>query len=48
MPLALEQLDLRAYDLVISSESGPAKELADAYGFSPEAIADKVKTTLKK
>ncbi len=25
MPLALEQLDLRPYDLVISSESGPAK-----------------------
>lgn len=25
MPLALEQLDLRRYDLVISSESGPAK-----------------------
>ena len=25
MPLALEQLDLRAYDIVISSESGPAK-----------------------
>src|SRR5687767_1284287 len=25
MPLALEQLDLRSYDLVISSESGPAK-----------------------
>jgi glycosyltransferase involved in cell wall biosynthesis len=25
MPLALEQLDLEAYDLVISSESGPAK-----------------------
>lgn len=25
MPLALEQLDLRAYDLVISSEAGPAK-----------------------
>ncbi|MCR9255641.1 MAG: glycosyltransferase [Alphaproteobacteria bacterium] len=25
MPFALEQLDLRAYDLVISSESGPAK-----------------------
>lgn len=24
-PLALEQLDLRGYDLVISSESGPAK-----------------------
>ena len=25
MPMALEQLDLRRYDLVISSESGPAK-----------------------
>lgn len=25
MPLALEQLDLRAYDLIVSSESGPAK-----------------------
>jgi glycosyltransferase involved in cell wall biosynthesis len=25
MPLALEQLDLRAYDLIISSEAGPAK-----------------------
>lgn len=25
MPLALEQLDLRAYDLIISLESGPAK-----------------------
>jgi glycosyltransferase involved in cell wall biosynthesis len=25
MPLALEQLDLRSYDLVISSEAGPAK-----------------------
>jgi len=25
MPLALEQLDLRGYDLVLSSESGPAK-----------------------
>ncbi|AGC49927.1 glycosyltransferase [Lawsonia intracellularis] len=27
MPLALEQLDLRGYDLIISSESGPAKGL---------------------
>ena len=27
MPWALEQLDLRAYDLVISSESGPAKNI---------------------
>ena len=25
MPMALEELDLRSYDLVISSESGPAK-----------------------
>lgn len=25
MPMALEQLDLSEYDLVISSESGPAK-----------------------
>ncbi|MGY4622393.1 glycosyltransferase involved in cell wall biosynthesis [Bradyrhizobium sp. USDA 4486] len=25
MPMALEQLDLRTYDLIISSESGPAK-----------------------
>lgn len=25
MPLALEQLDLRGYDLILSSESGPAK-----------------------
>lgn len=25
MPLAIEQLDLRGYDLVVSSESGPAK-----------------------
>ena len=29
-------------------ESGPAKELADAYGCSPEDIAAKVKETLKK
>src|SRR5215470_1822881 len=25
MPIALEQLDLREYDLIISSEAGPAK-----------------------
>lgn len=34
MPLALEQLDLRNYDLVISSESGPAKGVIPA----PEAL----------
>lgn len=34
MPLALEQLDLRDYDLVISSESGPAKGVV----VSPEAV----------
>ena len=30
MPLALEQLDLRGYDLIISSESGPAKGIIPA------------------
>ena len=30
MPMALEQLDLRDYDLVISSESGPAKGITVA------------------
>lgn len=34
MPLALEQLDLTRYDLVISSESGPAKGIITA----PEAL----------
>jgi glycosyltransferase involved in cell wall biosynthesis len=34
MPLALEQLDLRGYDLVISSESGPAKGVIP----SPDAV----------
>ena len=29
-------------------ESGPARELADAYGFSPEAIAERVAAALKK
>ena len=32
MPLALEQLDLRGYDLVISSESGPAKGVVTSPG----------------
>ena len=32
MPLALEQLDLRDYDLVISSESGPSKGVITAPG----------------
>ncbi|MBQ1407430.1 MAG: transketolase [Eubacterium sp.] len=34
--------------LTTYGESGPAKELADAYGFSPEAIAAKVKEKLGK
>jgi glycosyltransferase involved in cell wall biosynthesis len=34
MPLALEQLDLRGYDLIISSESGPAKGIIP----SPSAL----------
>jgi glycosyltransferase involved in cell wall biosynthesis len=32
MPFALEQLDLRGYDLVISSEAGPAKGVVSAPG----------------
>jgi glycosyltransferase involved in cell wall biosynthesis len=32
MPLALEELDLRGYDLVLSSESGPAKGVITAPG----------------
>lgn len=32
MPLAIEQLDLREYDLVISSESGPAKGFVTSSG----------------
>lgn len=34
MPIALEQLDLRGYDLIISSESGPAKGIIPP----PEAL----------
>lgn len=34
MPMALEQLDLRGYDLIISSESGPAKGIIPP----PEAV----------
>lgn len=34
MPMALEELDLRGYDLVISSESGPAKGVISA----PDAL----------
>lgn len=32
MPLALEQLDLRGYDVIISSESGPAKGIVPPPG----------------
>jgi glycosyltransferase involved in cell wall biosynthesis len=32
MPMALEQLDLRGYDLIISSESGPAKGIVPPPG----------------
>ena len=32
MPLALEQLDLRGYDFIISSESGPAKGIIPPSG----------------
>ena len=33
--------------LTTYGESGPAKELADAYGFSPEALAEKVIKTIQ-
>ena len=39
----VERIALTSY-----GESGAAKELADAYGFSPEAIADRVKNVLKR
>src|SRR5580658_10925903 len=32
MPMALESFDLRAYDLVVSSESGPAKGVITSSG----------------
>ena len=34
---------VKAIGLTTFGESGPAKELADAYGFSPECIAASVK-----
>ena len=46
--LACEHEPARVTRIALTSygESGPAKELADAYGFSPEAIAERVRTTL--
>lgn len=41
-PRMVKRIALTAY-----GESGPAKELADHYGFSPQAIADTVLATLK-
>ena len=48
--LACENKPAKVTRIALTSygESGPAKELADAYGFSPEAIAQKVKETLGK
>lgn len=48
--LACENQPARVTRIALTSygESGPAKELADDYGFSPEAIAAKVRETLKK
>ncbi len=40
-PVKVKRIALTDY-----AESGPAKELADAYGFSPEGIADTVKKAL--
>src|ERR1039458_3015954 len=39
MPLALEQFDLRGYDLVISSESGPAKGVITSASTRPNVTA---------
>lgn len=46
--LACEHHPARVTRIALTTygESGPAKELADAYGFSPEAIAKKVKENL--
>src|SRR5579884_1737595 len=41
MPLALEQLDLRGYDLIISCESGPAKGIIAP----PEALRSEEHTS---
>lgn len=41
-PRKVKRIALTTY-----GESGPAKELADHYGYSPEAIAETVLTTLK-
>lgn len=48
--LACEYQPARVTRIALTTygESGPAKELADDYGFSPEAIAEKVKETLGK
>lgn len=40
-PVYVTRIALTTY-----GESGPAKELADAYGFSPESIAEKVMKTI--
>lgn len=42
-PRYVDRIALTTY-----GESGAAKELADAYGFAPEAIAEKVKIFIKK
>ena len=48
--LACENQPAKVTRIALASygESGPAKELADDYGFSPKAIAAKVRETLKK
>jgi len=48
--LACENRPVRVHRIALTSygESGPAKELADAYGFSPEAIAESTLSALKQ
>ena len=48
--LACENHPARVHRIALTSygESGPAKELADAYGFSPEAIAESTKEAFNR
>ena len=40
MPMALESFDLRGYDLIVSSESGPAKDVYEHFGITAEHVAE--------
>lgn len=46
--LRISPVKVKRIALTDFAESGPAKELADAYGYAPEKIAATVKETLGK